>query len=161
MLPDVQREFGDDHRVIAVQVTGSGEGSFRGTVAFVLRRDDGRVVVRRYRRSCAGGGNSATTNDSPFCLRRTRTLVRRATAADRGPTVALGALSADAVERLQDAGKHPESEAVLRRGRWMFTASGSLDVRSAAPDGTGVRAVRDDDAARAASASVQALIGDR
>lgn len=154
VLAQVTSEFGKNTEVLAVEVTGPGEGD----VAFVLRASRGRVRVRSYWLKCKGR-NKSTLNGQPhlgdcaYHLRRVSTVTRAATPADRGPTVRLGELRADVFDRLVEGGKPSYTGAVLYRARWHFDAP---FAHIAEADGRGVRKVSDDDS----DMVVREMVGD-
>lgn len=137
VLVEVQRDFGKDREVVAVEID-------EGTVAFVMKADDGGLLVRHYSRHCVlhdGDRISGGTRFEGACevhTRRVRTFTRAGTSAPRGPTVPLGEFSPDVVERLEAAGMRSLDDPVFWRGRWRFDAPLTV-ARSAAPDGAGIR----------------------
>ena len=111
VLGETQAALGKDRRVVAVEIN-------QGTVAFVVR--EGKAVrVRHYSRHCALHDGDSTVNGAhregtgEIRTRRQATFTRAATAADRGPTVPLGALDPDVLKRLEDAGMRGRDDPVF------------------------------------------------
>ena len=154
VLGETQAALGKDRRVVAVEIN-------QGTVAFVVR--EGKAVrVRHYSRHCALHDGDSTVNGAhregncEIRTRRQATFTRAATAADRGPTVPLGALDPDVLKRLEDAGMRGRDDPVFWRGRWHFDAPLG-HPKSAAPDGTDIRPAGTISAA--AATAVREMVG--
>jgi hypothetical protein len=155
VLAKEQAELGKDREVLAVEID-------HGTVAFVLKEGKDRVRVRHYSRHCVLHDGDATVNGSEVkgaCELRTRrqaTFTRPATDADRGPSVPLGKLTADVIDRLEAAGMRSLDDPVFWRGRWRFDAPLTVS-RSAAPDGSDIR--REETMTGMASLAVREMVG--
>jgi hypothetical protein len=129
-LGEVQDKFGDDARVVGIQIDGSG------TAYAVLSPDRSQVLIRQYGHTSedlpdGGTGYSAKTSDDS----------RRATAVDRRTAlVTLGQLDKNVVEDLWNKADFPHtgSTATLRGRTWEIgSGARPFDKYQARFDGSG------------------------